>query len=120
MANETAQLSTGECVLRLALEMERKLSMNRHKGDRAGWLAKSGPELWEMFRSELDELMESIELRLPPRDVLQEAADVANVAMMLADRYAHNYPIGVAENPSRSGESADASETRDTDTNGGG
>lgn len=83
-----------------AQEMERKLSLNRHKGDRegrpydddpdltyGGWLHDEPYQLHWRILEELDELRRAITSGASFEDVAAEAADVANMAMMMADAY---------------------------------
>jgi hypothetical protein len=76
--------------------MERKLALNRHKGDREGWQKLAGSQLTIMLRHEVAELCEAVEMARPldsgkPEGVaarlavVNECADVANIAMMIAD-----------------------------------
>tara|TARA_B100000700_G_scaffold331737_1_gene467778 strand:+ start:11214 stop:11471 length:258 start_codon:yes stop_codon:yes gene_type:complete len=60
--------------------MELKLRRNDHKG---GWEETDLDTLFIRLREEVDELQEAIE-RENPFEVLFEAADVANFAMMIA------------------------------------
>lgn len=84
-------MTTFPFVLRFAEAMERKLAKNRHKGDADGWRALSRVQLYRMLRAEVDELIEAIESdQFIAREVLNEAADVGNIAMMLADHYQHH------------------------------
>lgn len=53
------------------------------KGGREGWVDDSPLELMDRVRDEVTELQGSIDLGLT--DILQEAADVGNMAMMAAD-----------------------------------
>lgn len=66
---------------RFALDMERQLQANDHK---PGW---SHDALWSLLsrlRQETDELSSAIDSGSPQR-IIDEAADVANFAMMIAD-----------------------------------
>lgn len=67
--------------------MEAKLAANRHKGDRPGWLALDLTVLARCLFNELDELEQALS-HGDANAVLEEAADVANFAMMLADKFA--------------------------------
>lgn len=83
--------------------MERKLALNRHKGDREGWQKKAGSQLTIMLRHEVAELCDAVE-RARPLDsgkpegaaarlaVVNECADVANIAMMIADKVGEMLP----------------------------
>jgi NTP pyrophosphatase (non-canonical NTP hydrolase) len=64
-----------------ALEMERKLQENDHKG---GWSRCTKQYLSMRLTQEREELRRAVE-RGDPNDIRREAADVANFAMMLAD-----------------------------------
>jgi NTP pyrophosphatase (non-canonical NTP hydrolase) len=77
-------------VLTMALLMEGKLRENDHK---TGWKAEDPAWLLERLQEEVDELGDAMrEAAARPdsaaakRDVGREAADVANFAMMIADR----------------------------------
>lgn len=76
-------------VFQFALRMEEKLALNRHKGDREGWLKDEPAELFIRIQDEMKELADSIHAREHPEEVMLEAADVANMAMMTADSYKH-------------------------------
>ncbi len=76
--------------------MEAKLEKNRHKGNREGWLNDDIDDLLERLREELCELDDAIcegHVRMHEplnaawmaAKVADEAADVANFAMMIAD-----------------------------------
>lgn len=74
-------------VFNFAKAMEYKLSTKRHKGDRKRWLEGNIPQMKRYLIGELEELQEAIDLGLSSQEVLWEAADVANFAMMIADIY---------------------------------
>lgn len=70
-------------LLRFALEMERKLKDNDHK---PGWEDDDNNDLFERILDEARELRDAIENSVPlPTRVIEEAVDVANFAMMIAD-----------------------------------
>lgn len=75
-------------VKRFALEMERRLRANDHKGD-TGWREESDAWLFEALQLEVKELEKAIDVYMPNkrrcRQIIHEAADVANFAMMIAD-----------------------------------
>lgn len=90
-------------VLAFALQMERKLRANDHKG-KTGWKDGSPFSTRENLRSKLDEEYHELKnavieqkyaahptsLISPAeanRNVMDEAADLANICMMLADNY---------------------------------
>jgi hypothetical protein len=83
---------TWEHVLRLAVLMEHKFSLNRRKGDREGWLSMTPDEIMTKLRREVVELEQAYaEWQDRPdgahaRAVALEAADVANYCVELADR----------------------------------
>lgn len=60
--------------------MEHKLKLNDHKG---GWEQTSIPVLFKRLREELHELEQAISTE-PELNIMMEAADVANFAMMIA------------------------------------
>lgn len=64
--------------------MERKLRANAHKG---GWRACSDAYLLRRLGEEKAELVAAIRRGAARAEVLAEAADVANFAMMIADTY---------------------------------
>ena len=84
---ENEMSNTTQYVLDFADNMERKLSLNRHKGDREGWLSMSYNELTDRLYEELDELKLSISNKNNVQNVIDEASDVANFAMFIADKY---------------------------------
>lgn len=72
------------CVLEFAQAMEGKLALNRHKGDREAWLKDDPSALVTRLYDEVNELSDAVKDK-GPGEVLGEAADVANFAMMIAD-----------------------------------
>jgi NTP pyrophosphatase (non-canonical NTP hydrolase) len=85
--------ATSEWVLQFAEAMEQKLSENRHKGDREGWLRCDTESLLARVDEELAEVRAAIASGEPPHAVLREAADVANMIAMVADVYAQHYEM---------------------------
>lgn len=89
---------TWESVCYFALRMEYKLSLNRHKGDREGWLAETIEWLFARGIEEGGELAQLMTHCPDDRDpnwaelVADECADQANLLMMLADKVLHDYP----------------------------
>lgn len=75
-------------VKRFAVAMRRKLRENRYKD---GWQGETLAYLVDKLQEEVDELVELvISDNLHPSDIIEaldEAADVANMAMMVADRF---------------------------------
>jgi len=75
--------------------MEHKLSTNRRKGDAAGWRADGPERLQPRLDDEVEELDHALSDHYSStgrsnqaalrKEVLLEAADVANFAMMIAD-----------------------------------
>lgn len=102
---------TWPVVLAFAVEMERKLSLNRHKGDRegtidetdtdargpglhgihGGWIYDRPVSLCRRVDEEAKELLDEIETATTFGKVFAEAADVANMAMMVADAWGWQY-----------------------------
>lgn len=90
--------STWPYVFAFALAMEEKLAQNRHKGDREGWVEMDPHDLRRAMLAEAEELNGAmvgwgcgcsecaVLQRGAAANVLGEAADVANYAMMVADR----------------------------------
>lgn len=77
-------------VMRLAYEMERNLRLNDHKGGRKDWITKARCKLMEELRDEVKELEDAVANHGDGAeggldDMQAEAADVANLAMMIAD-----------------------------------
>ncbi len=71
-------------VLAFAKRMEAKLAKNRHKGDRNGWIKDDPKALFWRIGDEHKELMQAMESGTN-EEIANEAADVANFAMMIAD-----------------------------------
>ena len=87
-ANAEVVVGVRRCVLRFAVEMERKLRANDHKG---GWDDDEVEDLLARIPEETAELERALERYYSvhtqgPDEVVGEAADVANFAMMVADR----------------------------------
>jgi NTP pyrophosphatase (non-canonical NTP hydrolase) len=76
-------------VLRFAIAMEKKLRENDHKG---GWEDCENDYLFGRLKEETEELLEAVECSfdISSKEVLSEAADVANFALMIADNYRKN------------------------------
>lgn len=73
---------TRESVVWFGAQMEVKLRGNDHKG---GWENVGAAKLFTLLLGEVEELREAVlEEHTPPR-LIDEAADVANFAMMIAD-----------------------------------
>ena len=85
-------------VLDFAAKMEEKLDANRHKGDQYGWRKKPTDALIDRLLDEVEELRRAADQHhhsgMSYRNVDREAADVANFAMMVADRYRNGTPAG--------------------------
>lgn len=69
-------------VVAFAVEMERVLRRHDHKG---GWDHCTPAHLSRRLREELDELVDAVKSGQAPEKILDEAVDVANFAMMVAD-----------------------------------
>lgn len=83
--------ATWPIVLWFAGEMEKKLAENRHKGDAAGWRKDSPWSLARRIDEERLELLRALnnfDITRPEtvREIIREAADVANFAMMIGDQ----------------------------------
>lgn len=78
-------------LLEFAAVMERKLDENDHKEH---WSNFPISHLSRRLSQELEELRRAIKKNLPPEDIVREAADVANFAMMIADNYEAAYEEG--------------------------
>ncbi len=76
-------------VMRMARYMEQKLAENRYKGNAEGWRRDDPSDLQDRVSEENDELWDAVREGKPPEEVWREAADVANMAMMVADAYEH-------------------------------
>lgn len=88
---------TWQYVLSFAHEMEGKLTLNRHKGDRAGWLAMSPEQLIQRLRDEIIELETAIQSMESSTVIQKECADIGNFAMMLHDWFAGKGPGGITK-----------------------
>lgn len=88
---------TFEHVLKFAERMESKLAMNRHKGDRAGWLNASPEILMHRLKEELKELEDAFWTG-DANATADECADVANFAMMIADWFITRATLPESEN----------------------
>lgn len=90
-----ADSPTWPYVLAFAKRMEAKLAKNRHKGDRDGWIKYNPRDLLARLDEETTELDAAL-FAVARKDnivarereqIINEAADVANFAMMIADIY---------------------------------
>jgi NTP pyrophosphatase (non-canonical NTP hydrolase) len=89
---EVSTSPTWPYVLKFALEMEKKLAKNRHKGNAENWQMAGAKILFRLLRDEVDELAEALD-HCVPEDSIKECADVANFAMMIADCVAYDSRI---------------------------
>jgi len=71
-----------------AYAMEAELVENDHKGH---WRDAPIEQLLDHLEDEVKELKAAIKLQMHPDEVLSEAADLANLAMMVADNYRSDY-----------------------------
>ena len=70
--------------------MKAKMTANSHKGDM--WKNEmTADALLVRVQEELNELVQAVAYGVDPEFVLAEAADVANMAMMVADNYKLRY-----------------------------
>jgi len=84
-------MNTVSCGMRgevvwFAEHMEGQLRENDHKGV-DGWKTMSLKWLMHRLRQEINELERAI---AGEKNVIEEAADVANFAMMIADNFSHS------------------------------
>lgn len=70
--------------------MLRELEINAHKG---GWEHESVGWLLRRMKQEVRELDRALKKGAPMGDVISEAADVANFAMMIATNYTRQYRL---------------------------
>lgn len=75
-------------VLAFAVDMEAKLDQNRHKGGPEGWRALDLTTLQKLLSDEVAELNGALALGNSAA-IVSECADVANFAMMIADKVLH-------------------------------
>jgi NTP pyrophosphatase (non-canonical NTP hydrolase) len=73
-----------EEILEFALAMENKLQNNDYKGH---WCGCDKEYLTVKLMEEIHELFKAIMQRESDDEVISEAADVANIVMMIADNY---------------------------------
>lgn len=83
-ARRAAPLNVRPEVAAFAMEMERKLAVNDAKKGQRGWKGDEPFDLLDRVREEADEVYGAI-VRDNHADILAECADVANMAMMVAD-----------------------------------
>jgi len=89
-------VSLRESVLWFAIEMEKKLKANDHKG---GWRNCTLQYLSMRLTQERKELYDAIENRRgsffgdshTDEEIIKECADIANYALMIADGFGKNY-----------------------------
>jgi len=72
-----------------AKRMLDKLFENAGKGGPDGWEEDPPAELIERVREELEELVVAMKKKRSARTIYEEAADVANMVMMVADAYSY-------------------------------
>jgi NTP pyrophosphatase (non-canonical NTP hydrolase) len=85
-------------VAAFALAMEDKLRKNDHKG---GWKDCTKQYMAMRLTQEREELRNAIQRGDPPEQIMKEAADVANFAMMVADIVGGLTPLAPASPSSR-------------------
>lgn len=73
-----------EALRKFAEYMETVLVANDHKG---GWSRCNRAQLLDKLHEEVSELDQVIRKGVSPRDIAREAADVANISMMIADNW---------------------------------
>jgi phosphoribosyl-ATP pyrophosphohydrolase len=67
------------------VDMEKKLAENRHKGNREGWINTDYQHLFNKLLAETEELQEVL-IYKDKDEIISECADIANFAMMIADK----------------------------------
>ena len=77
------------------LAMDTKLQANAHKGDTGDWKTEELSFFMGKLAEEVAELQKALRWHEPRNVVYDEAADVANVALMLADSYDWHSPPDV-------------------------
>ena len=82
---------TWPIILAFAERMEAKLAKNRHKGGRTAWLQDDPRELLRRLNQEVAELEEAVDSG-HAQSAIDEAADVANFALMVADWFTVHLP----------------------------
>lgn len=83
MSTEPSPREMDALVASFAETMRETMRDNAYKG---GWRSNSFTDLISMLREEVDELEKSVTDRESADIVTAEAADVANVALMIADK----------------------------------
>jgi NTP pyrophosphatase (non-canonical NTP hydrolase) len=78
----TATITVHPSILRMAQTMQHKLNKNHHK---AHWSKATFQELRRGLNAECAELREAIITNAPDPEKWEEASDVANFAMFLAE-----------------------------------
>lgn len=78
-------------VARFGETMVEKLEQNAQKGGPEVWRTFAYIRLGELLQDEFEELGHAIGGALTPDEVDREAADVANFALMIADKYRSQY-----------------------------
>ncbi|HUR93093.1 MAG TPA: hypothetical protein VMY76_00825 [Gemmatimonadales bacterium] len=97
-------------VFRFALLMEAKLDKNRHKGNREGWINDSPGALFKRLMEEAAELKFELFSGNDSARVANEAADVANFAMMIAGVCGGLVPVAKHTHPAPRGLAAEMRE----------
>ena len=67
--------------------------LDDNSSTKSGW--EDERPVWHLRRlqQELNELVKAVKLRRPAREVLREAADVANFAYFVASTYSNEYKV---------------------------
>ncbi|HEX5913884.1 MAG TPA: hypothetical protein VFY54_12210 [Rubrobacter sp.] len=79
---------TRQWCLDFAERLEGRLAVNRHKGDRPGWLSAPAAQLIARAKANMEALERAVSQGAPPEEVWRHAVDVANLSAMAADSYA--------------------------------
>lgn len=81
-ASEPGEIIPRQVVQWFSLKMEQELCENDHKG---GWKGISEKFAIEKLTEEFHEVINAIKEREHPDEIISECADLANIAMMIAD-----------------------------------
>ena len=82
----TPSVARNQIVDDLAVAMRRKLNLPRNIEKGNNWRGAPYTYMLQRLEEEVRELWEAIELDKDPGEVIEEAADVANFAAMIADK----------------------------------
>ena len=84
--NDCTKIKLRPEILWFAEQMEKKLQSNDYKG---GWNDCSIKYLLYSLKEEIKELSDELNQKSNSSNIIKEAADIANFAMMIADKCKH-------------------------------